>query len=190
MRIIAGESKGRRLKGPAGSFTRPMTDKVKEALFATLGSLGVEAERVLDLYAGTGGLGIEALSRGASWAEFVEQTGAACVVIRDNLAQTRYAEVSRLHQMPVASFIARARPTDAPFDLVLLDPPYADPSIEATMAEVGRSALVQSGTVVVVGHWPRLALPERTGTLRLLRARCHGDSCFSIYEVEGPETGP
>ncbi|MGH2535022.1 MAG: 16S rRNA (guanine(966)-N(2))-methyltransferase RsmD [Thermomicrobiales bacterium] len=188
MRVIAGEAKGRRLKGPAGEFTRPMTDKVKEALFSTLWSLGVEPDRVLDLYAGTGALGIEALSRGAGWAEFVEQKSAACAVVRDNIAQTRYADVSRVHQLSVASFIGRARPDLEPFDLVIVDPPYADPNIAHTVEEIGRSPLVQSGSVVVVGHWPRLELPERIANLELLRARCHGDSCFSIFEVEGSET--
>ncbi|MGH2561795.1 MAG: 16S rRNA (guanine(966)-N(2))-methyltransferase RsmD [Thermomicrobiales bacterium] len=188
MRVIAGDAKGRRLKGPAGTFTRPMTDKVKEALFSTLWSLGVEPDRVLDLYAGTGALGIEALSRGASWAEFVEQNGGACAVVRDNLAHTRYGEFSQVHHVSVATFIARARTSEEPFDLVILDPPYADPDIAQTVAEIGRSPLVQSGSVVVVGHWPRLVLPEQIGAFVLLRSRCHGDSCFSIYEVEGSDT--
>jgi 16S rRNA (guanine966-N2)-methyltransferase len=188
MRVIAGEAKGRRLKGPAGFFTRPMTDKVKEALFSTLGSLGVEPDRVLDLYAGTGGLGIEALSRGATWAEFVEQNGGACAVVRGNLAHTKYTDVSRVHQTSVASFIARARTSAEPYDLVILDPPYTDPHIVQTIEEISGSALVQSGTIVVVGHWPRLDLPERIGQLDLLRSRCHGDSCFSIYELEGSDS--
>src|SRR4051794_30602354 len=91
VRVIAGEAKGRRLKGPAGPWTRPMADKIKEALFSVLGSLGVEPDTVLDLYAGTGSVGIEALSRGAISADFVDQNAASCAVIRDNLASTGYS---------------------------------------------------------------------------------------------------
>src|SRR5918996_5204521 len=105
MRVIAGEVKGFTLQGPPSRGTRPMAQKVKGALFSMLGSLGVEPETVLDLYAGTGGLGIEALSRGATTADFVEQAPAAVAVIRQNLARTRYDAVGRVHQMPVAAFL-------------------------------------------------------------------------------------
>jgi 16S rRNA (guanine966-N2)-methyltransferase len=181
MRVIAGEAKGHTLKGPPSPATRPMTDKIRQALFSTLGSLGVEPDRVLDLYAGTGSIGIEALSRGATWADFVEQSGAACAVIRANLVHTKFADVSRVHQLPVAVFLHR---DEAPYDLIVLDPPYADPEIVATLQRVAESPLVQSGTVVVVGHSPRVNLPDQLGRLARLRLRCHGDSCFSIYEAD------
>ena len=188
MRVIAGEAKGFRLKGPPSRGTRPMADKIKGALFSMLGSLGVEPERVLDLYAGTGSLGIEALSRGAARAEFVEQNAAAAAVIRANLAHTRYDGAARVHQTPVASFLRQQRaPDEAPYDLVIMDPPYADPEIVPTLERVGASPLVQSGTVVAVGHSPRVDLPARLGRLVRLRDRCHGDSCFSVYEVVAEE---
>ena len=186
MRVIAGEAKGFHLKGPAGPFTRPMADKIKGALFSMLASLGVEPERVLDLYAGTGSIGIEALSRGAEWADFVEQNAAAAAVVKANLAHTKMADRAGVHLSPVASFLQQAERGsrgDDPYDLVILDPPYADPDISATLERVGRSPLVQSGTVVVVGHSPRVTLPEIVGRLDRLRERCHGDSCFSLYDV-------
>src|SRR5215213_10987832 len=108
MRVIAGERRGFQLKGPAGKFTRPMADRVREALFSMLASLGVEPVRVLDLYAGTGGIGIEALSRGADSADFVERNAAAAAVVRANLAHTRYTDVTRVYQEPVSTFLARA----------------------------------------------------------------------------------
>jgi 16S rRNA (guanine966-N2)-methyltransferase len=184
MRVIAGNVRGFRLKGPASFSTRPMADKIKGALFSMLGSLGVEIDRVLDLYAGTGSIGIEALSRGASWADFVEQNSAACAVIRANLEHTRFQNVSRVHQTAVATYLSRR---DTPYDFVILDPPYADPAIVETLAKVESSALVQSGTIVVIGHSPRVELPEAVGRMVRLRERCHGDSCFSIYEVDPPE---
>jgi len=182
MRVIAGDRRGFRLRGPAGPGTRPMADKIKGALFSMLDSLGVAPARVLDLYAGTGSVGIEALSRGADWADFVEHNGLAAAVVRANLAHTRFVDASRVHQMPVAAFLRHA-PAGNPYDLVILDPPYADPAIVRTLTEVGASPLVQSGTVVAIGHSPRVALPGEAGRLQRLRERCHGDSCFSLYEV-------
>jgi 16S rRNA (guanine966-N2)-methyltransferase len=181
MRVIAGEARGFRLKAPATTRTRPMADKIKGALYSMLASLGVEPARVLDLYAGSGAVGIEALSRGADWADFVEQNGAACVVIRDNLAHTKFADRAAVHQASVESFLART-PAE-PYDFVIMDPPYADPEIVANLTRLGRSALVAPGTVVAIGHSPRVTLPDEAPPLRRLRHRCHGDSCVSIYEV-------
>jgi 16S rRNA (guanine966-N2)-methyltransferase len=184
MRVIAGERRGFQLKGPAGKFTRPMADRVREALFSMLASLGVEPARVLDLYAGTGGIGIEALSRGAESADFVERNAAAAAVVRANVAHTRYADVTRVYQEPVSSFLARAERNQteiAPYDLIFMDPPYADPELVPTLERVGRSPLVESTSVLVIGHSPRVTLPQQAGRLQRLRERCYGDSCFSIY---------
>ncbi|MFN8594269.1 MAG: RsmD family RNA methyltransferase [Thermomicrobiales bacterium] len=186
MRVIAGERRGFQLKGPAGRFTRPMADRIREALFSMLASLGVTPDRVLDLYAGTGGIGIEALSRGAVWADFVEQHHAAAAVVRANLAHTRYDDVSRVHQEAVSTFLTRVErhPGEIPpYDLIVMDPPYADPDLVATLERVGGSPLVKSGTVLAIGHSPRVVLPEEAGRLERWRERCHGDSCFTIYEA-------
>ena len=183
MRVISGEAKGRPLLGPAGTFTRPMQDKIKEALFSMLWSLGVEPGRIADLYAGTGAIGIEAISRGASSGDFVDQHAAACKVVRKNLEKTGLADRAHVHQTSVTGFINRPH---QPYDVVFLDPPYADPDIEETIRLLADSTLIQSGTVVAIGHWPRLELPEEIGRLSRLRRRCHGDSCFSIYEADLP----
>lgn len=181
MRILSGSARGRTFKGPPSRGTRPMADKIKIALFNSLTSLGVQPERVLDLYAGTGGIGIEALSRGAAWVDFVEQNAAAAKVIRENLASTGFAGHGQVHQVPVATFLLGRAST--PYDFVIMDPPYADPAIIPTLERVGSGELVQSGAVVAIGHSPRVALPDALGRLTRLRHRCHGDSCFSIYEV-------
>ena len=183
MRVIAGERRGFQLKGPPDKGTRPMTDMVREALFSVLASLGAGPGRVLDLYAGTGALGIEALSRWADRAEFVEQSAGAVAVIRENLTRTRYGDVAAVHQVPVLAFVARSGAGTAPFDLVFLDPPYADADIVEVLTAVGESALIQSGSLVVLGHWPRLTPPPTAGRLERLRSRRHGDSCFTVYEV-------
>lgn len=181
MRVITGEAKGRKLKGPPSTSTRPMQDKIKEALFSALESLDLDVDRVLDLYAGTGGIGIEALSRGAGWADFVDHQRAACEVIRWNLAHTGLSSRAEVHQATVPSFLSRS---GKPYDLVILDPPYADPEIRSTLEQVGSSQLVESGSIVVLGHWPRFETADIAGDLRLIKRRCHGDSCFSIFEVQ------
>lgn len=158
-----------------------MADKIKGALFSMLASLGVEIDRVLDLYAGTGSIGIEALSRGATWVDFVEQSAAASAVVRANLAHTKFDQAARVHTMPVGNYLNR---TDEPYDFVILDPPYADPAIVDTLGKLARSRLVQSGTIVAIGHSPRVDVPEQIGRMVRLRQRCHGDNCFSIYEIE------
>jgi 16S rRNA (guanine966-N2)-methyltransferase len=185
MRVIAGSARGRQLKGPASRGTRPMSDKIKGALFNALSSLGVAPERALDLYAGTGSIGIEALSRGAEWVDFVEQNAAAAAVVRDNLRLTKFADRAAVHQTSVDRFLTTTGGVrhQKPYDFVILDPPYADEGIAATLEQVGRSELVQSGAVVVIGHAPGVVLPTDVGRLTCLRHRCHGDSCYSIYEV-------
>lgn len=181
MRVISGSARGRRLKGPPSHDTRPMADKIKGALFNALGSLGVEPDRILDLYAGTGNIGIEALSRGGIWADFVDKGRDQAKVIRQNLETTGFSDRSKVYQTSVTSFIATAH--SGPYDFVIVDPPYADPDILSTLESIGTSQLVESGTIVVIGHWPRLEMPDQLGRLECLKNRCHGDSCFSIYEV-------
>jgi 16S rRNA (guanine966-N2)-methyltransferase len=180
MRVIRGEAKGRRLKGPPGPQTRPMQDKIKEALFSVLESLDLNVSRVLDLYAGTGAIGIEALSRGADWVDFVDNQKAAAEVVRWNLDHTRLADRGKVHVMSVAQFLKRA---DRPYDLVILDPPYAEPNIGAMLVALGESSLVESGSVIALGHWPQFEEANNSPRLELVRRRCHGDSCFSVFFV-------
>lgn len=181
MRVITGRAKGHQLKGPPDSGTRPMLDRVKESLFSILDGYEVIQGRVLDLFAGTGSLGIELLSRGAEWCDFVEQRREVCKVIVENLQRTKLSDHGRVHQMTVDRFLQSVGA--APYDIIVLDPPYASPAIEATIQAVAESHMVHDGTIVVVGHWPRLTLQERYGALEQLTSRRIGDSCFSIYET-------
>lgn len=186
MRVIAGSMKGHALKVPRSSNTRPMSQRIREALFAVLDARQVQPRRVLDLYAGSGGIGIEALSRGAEWCDFVERNGAACRVIHDNLRSTRFDERAKVHQAEVGRFLERMNQA---YDLVTLDPPYADPGIVEMLRRLEQSSAVEPGSAVALGHWPRLDPPSRIGSLALTRERCHGDSCFAVYVVQPPETG-
>lgn len=190
MRVITGSAKGHKLKAPKGLGTRPMLDRVKEALFSVLEGYGPIRGRVLDLYAGTGSLGIECLSRGAAWADFVERSGHVCRIIRENLEHTRFSERARVHQVPVARFLANAHPQER-YALIFADPPYADPQIEQMIADVAESRLLKDDGLLVVGHSPRVTLADGYGPLQRRKFRRLGDSCFSIYEYGyGQTTAP
>jgi 16S rRNA (guanine966-N2)-methyltransferase len=189
VRVIAGSAKGHHLKAPPSQATRPTGDKVKGALFAMLESLcGLEDTRVLDLYAGSGALAIEALSRGAAWADLVDDNRGACAVMRDNLAHTKCAERARVHCLPVQSALTSPYFTQGPsYDIILLDPPYADPHIGAVMEQIAASPFVGAATVVVLEHAWRFAVPEGYGRLRLHKTRRHGDTCLSIFQPAPPQ---
>lgn len=182
MRVITGSAKGHKLKAPKGLSTRPMLDRVKEALFSVLAGYGPIRGRVLDLYAGTGSLGIECLSRGAAWADFVEQTAHVCRIIRDNLEHTKLIDRARVYRMQVARYLAVARPEEK-YAIIVMDPPYADPAIEDTIRAVEASGLLASEGLLIVGHSPRVVLSDSYGRLQRLKFRRLGDSCFSIYEL-------
>ena len=154
LRIVGGTAGGRRLVAPKGS-ARPTTDRVKEALFNVLGA-GVVDAAVLDLYAGSGALGIEALSRGAHSAVFVDDDQAAVDAIVSNVLSTGFADDTRVMRMPVARFLdSVVRPvanTGASFDLVFLDPPYdtTTAEVEAALGALGASGCLNPGCRVVV----------------------------------------
>lgn len=181
MRVITGKAKGHTLKAPNNLLTRPMLDRVKQSLFAILNGYGAIRGRVLDLYAGSGALGIECLSQGAEWAEFVEQRTPVCRIIADNLAHTRLSEQAKIHNTTVAHFLAHHRP-DAPYDILFMDPPYADPQIEQTIKTIAESGLAAPGALLIVGHSTRVPLADSYPPIERITLRRMGDSCFSIYE--------
>lgn len=181
MRVITGKAKGHTLKAPNNMLTRPMLDRVKESLFAILNGYNAFHGRVLDLYAGSGALGIECLSRGAEWAEFVEQRAPVCRIIADNLEHTHFSEQAKVHNTTVARFLAHHQP-EATYDIIFMDPPYADPQIEQTIRTVAASSLGSPGGLLIVGHSPRVTLADEYSPLQRIKFRRLGDSCFSLYE--------
>jgi len=180
VRVISGEARGRPLRVPRNQArTRPMADKIREAAFSSMESLGVAPDTVLDLYAGSGAVGIEALSRGAASALFVDRDRIACQTVRRNLQDIGFEDRGRVVQTTVERVLSPAREQ---YDLIILDPPYADPDIIATIELIDASGVARSGSILLLGHWPRLDVPERVGRFHALRRRCHGDSCFAIFE--------
>lgn len=180
MRVITGSAKGHRLKAPRDMGTRPMLDRVKEALFAILEGYDALHGQVLDLYAGTGSLGIESLSRGASAADFVEQRTHVCAIIRENLEHTHLAERGQVFCMPVQRFL-QGTVGMRRYAIIFMDPPYADPAITETLMRVAVSGMLDHESVLVVGHAPNVELADQYPGIERLKYRRLGDSCFSIY---------
>lgn len=145
MRVIAGEARGRKLRELPGLDTRPTTDKVKESIFNIV-QFDIEGRRVLDLFAGTGQMGVEALSRGARWVTFVDSRREAVKVVRENVALTGYEEKSEILNRDALAFVA-GRPQS--FDLLFLDPPYRTGLMEKALeAIVGIDIVTEHGIIV------------------------------------------
>ncbi|MFD1671183.1 16S rRNA (guanine(966)-N(2))-methyltransferase RsmD [Agrilactobacillus yilanensis] len=159
MRIISGEYSGRRLKAVPGRKTRPTTDKVKEALFNIIGPY-FDGGRVLDLYAGTGGLGIEAVSRGLSEAYLVDRQYAAIKTIEENVAVTRAADKFHIMKMSATKALSNFELQKLQFDLVLLDPPYQEQQIVKLLNQLRDKQLLKPGAQVVAETDVTVLYPE------------------------------
>lgn len=177
MRVIAGTARGIPLQAPRDRSTRPITDRVKETLFAILGDRVPDA-RVLDLYAGSGAVGIEALSRGADAVDFVEHGRLALAALRANLARTRLVERGRVHATDVTRYLE----TDGgPWDLVIADPPYEARAIVAPLRAAAQR--IEPGGLLVLKHFWRAELPSLPG-LSTARQRRFGETMLTFMEVE------
>jgi len=184
MRVIAGTARGRRLKAPGRSTTRPATDLVRGAIFSILENLAEDWNNVLDLFSGSGALGIEALSRGADRVDFVERDPGCCAIIRENLAKTELAPRAQVHCTSVAQALSSF---DKEYGIVLIDPPYADPAIDGVLSQLADSRLVGPQTIVVATHSSRRSLEPAYGRLHMLKEHRHGDSCIAIYRKEATQ---
>ncbi len=181
MRVIAGKAKGRRLKFPSGTKTRPATDLVRGAIFNILENTEVNWDQVLDLFSGSGALGIEALSRGAGWVDFVDNEPRCCDIIKENLESTKLAAQACVYCYSVAKALSFL---DKEYDIILMDPPYANPEIGNLISQLGNSRLVGANTTLVVTHSFRRPLEPAYTPLKIVKEHRHGDSCIAIYTKE------
>jgi 16S rRNA (guanine(966)-N(2))-methyltransferase RsmD len=181
MRVITGKAKGHRLKFPKGTKTRPATDLVRGAIFSILENVASDWSQVLDLYSGSGALGIEALSRGAGWVDFVENEPKCCGIIKENLEKTKLAAQAHVYCCNVTKALSFL---DKEYDIILMDPPYSNAAIGDIITRLATSRLVGKNTTVVVTHSPRLPLSPSYATLNLIKEHRHGDSCIAIYQKE------
>jgi len=177
MRVITGSARGRRLKELPGRETRPTTDKVKESVFNIV-QFDLEGRNVLDLFAGTGQMGIEALSRGARAATFVDQRREAVAVVRENLALTGFQEQAKVCQGDAVSFLSGCRET---FDLVFLDPPYAADLMQRALKTIAAVDIVSENGIIVCETAADSVLPELEGPYVRGREYRYGTIKITLY---------
>jgi 16S rRNA (guanine966-N2)-methyltransferase len=187
-RIIAGREKGRRLKAPAGLETRPTGARVRQTLFDILAPR-LPGCRFLDAFAGSGAVGLEALSRGAASVILVEQNTAAAAAIRENVRALSDAGDVQVFRQDARVALPALAEQGRRFDVIFLDPPYAGDLCERSLEDVATSGLLASGGVAVAQHFHKRALPERIGGLVRTRSVRVGDHLLSFYEEESKESG-
>jgi 16S rRNA (guanine966-N2)-methyltransferase len=187
VRVISGKFGSRRLKGTPPSGIRPTSDKLKETIFNILGP-SIQDSTFLDGCAGLGGIGIEAISRGAAFVYFVEQSRKACQIIRENLKSLKVEEGFKIMEM---DFLKALDIIDTPFDIAFVDPPYEREDLyDACLERFGSSLLLAPDGVLIMEHSKRRELPNASGTLHRIRSLVQGDAALAFYRAGGDRPIP
>jgi 16S rRNA (guanine966-N2)-methyltransferase len=179
MRVITGRAKGRRLLAPKSKRIRPALDQVKEAVFNIL--FDVRDTSVLDLFAGTGSMGIEALSRGASHATFVDDFISAIVLIKKNLERCGFKDHAAVIKSPVRAAIRRLSKLGKKFDIVFVDPPYLKNLVRPSLEALSQSPIVGPGSIIIVEHHPKEEVGEMEG-LEITDSRRYGQTSITFLK--------
>ena len=186
MRVITGTARGRRLKELQGMETRPTTDKVKESLFSII-QFDIEGRRVLDLFAGTGQLGIEALSRGAARCTFVDQRRDAAALVRENLKLTGLSQQARVVQGDSISFLMSCREK---FDVIFLDPPYLTGALEKAVETVSAFDILREHGIMICESPAERELPPLAPPYEKGREYRYGRIKLTVYRRQGSDPRP
>ena len=177
MRVITGSARGVQLKTPEGMVTRPTTDRVKEAMFSII-RFDIPGAHVLDLFGGTGQLGIEALSRGAKSAVFVDAGEPACRLIRENLKRTRLESQGKVVRSDYLAYLERAREQ---FDIILLDPPYAEVFLENALNKITEIDILRAGGIIVAERPLGKELPWEFQGYERSKDYKYGNTLLTVY---------
>ena len=180
MRVITGTARGVVLKTPEGELTRPTADRVKEALFSVI-QFDIPAAKVLDLFGGTGQLGIEALSRGARSAVFVDHQDKAVALIKENLRRTKFLEQGRVVRSDYLDYLKRCRES---FDIIFLDPPYAEVFLENALKCITQIDILQSGGIIVTERPVGKDLPYEFPGFTRSKDYKYGKTLITLYRRE------
>ena len=180
MRVISGKARGIALKTPEGLNTRPTSDRVKEAMFSII-QFDLPGARVLDLFGGTGQLGIEALSRGAQHAVFVDQGAAACKLIKENLNKVGFSSIANVIQGDYSSFLRKSSDS---FDIILLDPPYAEVFLENSLKIISEIDILQSGGIIVTERPLEKALSWQFEGFDRSKDYKYGNTLVTLYRKQ------
>ncbi len=183
MRVISGTAKGRTLKAVPGKRTRPTTDKVKEAVFSIIGPY-FDGGKVLDLFAGTGGLGIEALSRGAEQAIFIDMDPVSVSVIRTNLQAAQLQERAEIYRNEAMQAIKQLAKRGLVFDYIFLDPPYRMVNMDELAIDMLNKGLIAEQATVVIEHDTEVHYADQIQSLTCIRRASYGEITVSIYTNE------
>jgi len=191
MRIVAGSAKGMRL-APVPASVRPISDRAREGLFSSLGPGALDGANVLDLFAGTGAAGIEALSRGAASATFVDRAPAAIDTIKRNLTITRFVARGEIHPAGIGRFLERDDRPGAPYDVVICDPPYdlGHPELDDVLRELGRGWLRDDMWTVVLTRGHKSSTPVIPLHWAIARRLRYGDSLVFVFRPRGSAEEP
>ena len=180
MRVITGKARGVQLKTPEGLLTRPTTDRVKEALFSII-QFDIPGKRVLDLFGGTGQLGIEAISRGAKSAVFVDTADKACNLIRENLRKCKMDADGQVVRGDYLDFLSRCRQK---FDIILLDPPYAEVFLENALKKITEIDILESGGIIVAERPVGKELPWDFSGFTRSKDYKYGKTLLTLYRKD------
>jgi 16S rRNA (guanine966-N2)-methyltransferase len=182
MRIIAGKSKGRHLRAVPGIHTRPTTDKVKEAIFSMIGPT-FNQEWVLDLFAGTGGLGIEALSRGAKRGIFIDMDSKSIEVVRMNLRSSGFEDQAEVYRNDAERALKALHKRRFKFDLIFLDPPYRINTLPNLISLLRELNLLNNEAIIVCEHSHTLEMPDGIADVDLWKQAQYGDTTVTVYQA-------
>lgn len=186
MRVIAGDRKGMPLKAITGATTRPTTDKVKESLFNILGPF-FDGGVVLDLFAGSGGLGIEALSRGMEHGVFIEKDSRAFQNLKENIEKCRFENITEVYRNDATRALKLLIKKDFKADLIFLDPPYAKHSYYELVSDILENGVIHTSGTIVCEHERKMELPEQILHFSRYRQEKYGDTLISFYRLNKKE---
>ena len=181
MRVTGGKVKGTRLKTLTRHSIRPTTSVVRQAIFSLLENRTTNWRQVLDLYAGSGALGIEALSRRTEWVDFVDNRKSCCDIIKTNLEKIGELHRAHIYCCSVSKALAFL---DSSYDIIFVDPPYSDPSTNNLLINLAKSNLLKENSTVVLCHANRFPLNSDYAGLHLVKQRRYGDTFIFIYQKE------
>ena len=181
LRVISGSAKGHKLKTVNGTVTRPTADRVKESVFNIISSF-ISGARVLDLYSGTGNLGIEALSRGADFSLFVDKGRECILTIKENLFHTKLSEKSSIMPMDVFAALNKLSKENRKFDIIFLDPPYNKNLVEKTLKCLVESDIIEQDGMVIAEHDFKDEVPQEMGYLKRFKHQKYGDTIVSFTD--------
>ena len=180
MRVISGELRGRKLEKLEGMDIRPTSDRVKESLFNILGIKIYDCE-FLDLFAGTGGIGIEAYSRGASKVVFIDESAKSVQVLRGNLEKLKVLDKVEVYNTDYTSAITKLARDNRKFDFIFIDPPYLKGYAQNSLTHISEQLLLKEDGIVIVEHDMEDAMPEAVGSLKLHRQKKYGKTILSFF---------